>query len=158
RDAFHPSCRGVSPTFSSQIGSNQLNGTKSSATSISEAGSVMPAWAYTAAAQARPAGGSTKSWSGAWVDDDRTADPSTQAGRQGADAVARSLASTMAAAPSELGEHSPRRIGSHSIGVATMSETSAGLRMWANGLAQAFVRSLAATVGPVSGSAPLRSR
>ena len=42
--SFHPSPSGANPRFSNHMGSYQLKGTYTSATSISRRGSVMPAW------------------------------------------------------------------------------------------------------------------
>src|SRR5262252_4001331 len=56
-----PSFLGAKPRFSIHIGSNQLNGTYTSATSICRRGSVTPAWRYRSAAHSRPANGLTSS-------------------------------------------------------------------------------------------------
>lgn len=57
--SFQPSFSSAKPRFSIHMGSNQEKGTYTSATSICFRGSLMPALAYSAFAQSRPARGLT---------------------------------------------------------------------------------------------------
>ena len=116
--SFQPSPSAANPRFSSHIGSNQENGTYTSAQSISSIGLVMPAAFHSALAASRPACGLT--WSRpeyasgsvrnavAWIH--ATGWPS--ATRLSATS---SLPITTAHAPSEDGQVSSKRMGSHSI-------------------------------------------
>src|SRR5688572_3416423 len=66
-----PSPDSANPRFSSHIGSNHENGTYISTQSTCSRGFVMPAWAYTSAAQSAPPRGSTGSRSADIVGSDR---------------------------------------------------------------------------------------
>src|SRR5258705_7263105 len=77
---FHPSVGAAMSWASSHIGSYQLNGTYNSAQSIWPRGSVMPACAYTSAAQSTAPWGRTGSRPGNDDGSERTADPRIHAG------------------------------------------------------------------------------
>ena len=64
---------------------------------------------------------------------------------------------TTAQAPSEEGQDSRKRIGSHIIGDAfTFSMEMSSIRRWAYGFFNAFRRSFTATFHPMCSGAPLR--
>ncbi len=64
---------------------------------------------------------------------------------------------TTAQAPSEDGQDSRKRTGSHIIGDAsTFSMLMSCSLRWAYGFFSAFSRSLTATIGPISAGAPVR--
>ena len=104
--SFQPSPSAQKPRFSSHIGSYHENGTYTSAQSKSRRGSVMPACAYTSAAQSLPACGFTWSRRANIVGSLRIAMPWTHATGPGAASATFSLPSTIAIAPSELGHTS----------------------------------------------------
>jgi hypothetical protein len=84
----------------------------------------------------------------------RTAVAWTHAGRVGADPAASSDASTIAQAPSDAGQVSRYRIGSHSIGEsATCSKLMSSWCRWAYGFFNAFNRSFTTTLIPTSSGA-----
>ena len=143
-------------TEGSHIGSYHEKGTYTSATSMSRRGSVMPAWAYTSAAHSRPASGFTWSRPGAIVGSERMAPPSIHAGSVAASPPASSV-STMAHAPSDDGQVSEYRSGSHSIIESlTDSKVMPSSCRWALGFLSAFCRSLRATSTPMCSGAPDR--
>ena len=64
----------------------------------------------------------------------------------------------MAQAPSEAGQDSRRRTGSHTIGDSfTISRLMSGILRWAYGLRSAFLRSFTATIHPTYSGAFERS-
>src|SRR5690349_882879 len=109
----------------------------------------MPTCFQRAAAASRPACGFTWSRSEAVVGSDRMTVPWIQAGAVDPRAMS-SAAMTMAQAPSDDGHVSSYRIGSHSIVEERTSSTDLASRRCAYGFFSAFVRSLAATMAPIS--------
>ena len=98
----------------------------------------------------------TWSRSAAEVASERITVPWIQAGF-GDRAASSSATITSAQAPSEDGQVSSYRIGSHSICEASTDSTVvSGLRRWAYGFFSAFCRSLAATIAPMWFGAPER--
>src|SRR3954464_4893255 len=82
--SFQPSPSAQKPRFSSHMGSYHENGTYTSAQSKSRRGSVIPACAYTSAAQSLPACGFTWARPGNNRGSEPSAAPSTQgAGARG---------------------------------------------------------------------------
>ena len=92
---------------------------------------MIPACFQSAAAASRPACGLTWSRSAAVVGSERITVPWIQAG-ESADLAVSSSAMTRAQAPSDDGQVSSYRIGSHSICEASTDSTVvSGLRRWA---------------------------
>src|SRR4051812_48439277 len=91
---------------------------------------------------------------------ERTADPRIHAGLRPAAAAALPPSSSVkmtAHAPSDDGQDSRNRTGSHIIGDAlTFSSEMSSILRWAYGFFSAFLRSLTATIGPMSSGAPER--
>src|SRR5689334_20641714 len=131
---FQPSPGPAMSWPSSHIGSYQLNGTYSSATSISWRGTLIPAWRYTSCAHSTPACGRTGLRPGNTPSSLRTAVAATHAAGFAAFLPPASSVSTTAHAPSEDGHDSRKRSGSQSIADSfTFSMVMSAIFKWAYG-------------------------
>src|SRR5581483_3859738 len=147
---FQPSPGPAMSWPSSHMGSYQLKGTYSSAMSISERGLVMPAWRYTSWAHSTPAWGLTGLRPGKLLSSLLTDRPWNQAAGWEDRLAPSSLVSITAQAPSEEGQDSWKRMGSHSMGDSfTCSKVMSGIFRWAYGFLAALRRSLTATIQPM---------
>jgi len=118
---------------------------------------VIPALRQSSAAAAAPAAGFTGSLPANIVGSVRIAVARIHATGRPLSSAACSSPMTTAQAPSDDGQVSSYRTGSHSMADAcTDSSVMSGCCRWAYGLSAPLRRSLTATIAPISGGAPLR--